>query len=238
MIEHETIEIFSSLWYKTNIISILVIVLIIFLCSKFQDKEIQKKISFAIGTILLLRVVLIHPYQIYLGSWTIESSLPFHLCGISSIISAIILFRFNQSLYEFLALLGVAGAIHSFLTPEFTTGTQGFLFYDYYIAHGGIILSALYLTYVQGYKPRIGSWWSVFCASQLFIVVVSLFNILLKSNYMYTCQKPIVENPLIFGQWPYYFLGFELVGFVHIIILYFIFKNFYLKNILFNESIV
>ena len=238
MIEHETIEIFSSLWYKTNVVSLLVIVLVVFLCSKFQDKETQKKISFAIGTILFLRVILIHPYQIYLGNWTIESSLPFHLCGISSIISAIILFRFNQSLYEFLALLGVAGATHSFLTPEFTTGTQGFLFYDYYIAHGGIILSALYLTYVQGHKPRIGSWWSVFCASQLFIIVVSLFNVLLKSNYMYTCQKPIAENPLIFGQWPYYFLGFELIGFAHIIIFYFIFKNFYSKNILFNESIV
>ena len=142
----------------------------------------------------------------HLGSWTIESSLPLQLCGISSVISAIVLLRFNQYLYEFLVLLGVAGAIHSFLTPEFTTGMQGFLFYDYYIAHGGIILSALYLTYVQGHKPRIGSWLNVFCASQLLVIVASLFNILLESNYMYTCQKPIAENPLIFGQWPYYFL--------------------------------
>ena len=45
MIEHETIEIFSSLWYKTNIISTLTIVLIIFVCSKFQDKETQQKID-------------------------------------------------------------------------------------------------------------------------------------------------------------------------------------------------
>lgn len=238
MIEHETIEIFSSLWYKTNIISILVIVLVIFLCSKFQDKETQKKISFTIGTVLLIRVILIHPYQIYLGSWTLESSLPIQLCGVSSVISAIVLLRFNQYLYEFLALLGVAGATHSFLTPEFTTGMQGFLFYDYYIAHGGIILSALYLTYVQGHRPRIGSWLNVFFASQLLVIVASLFNILLESNYMYTCQKPIAENPLIFGQWPYYFLGFELIGFIHIIISYFIFKNFYSKNILFNESVI
>ena len=238
MIEHETIEIFSSLWYKTNIISAFVIVLIIFLCSKFHNQDTQKKISYVIGTILILRVILIHPYQIYLGSWDIQSSLPLHLCGISSIISAIILFKFNQYLYEFLILLGVAGAVHSFLTPEFTTGMQGLLFYDYYISHGGIILSAIYLTYVLGHKPRIGSWLNVFFTSQLLVVFASFFNILLKSNYMYTCEKPIAENPLIFGEWPYYFLGFELIGFVHIIISYFIFKNFYSKNILFNESII
>ena len=112
MIEHETIEIFSSLWYKTNIISTFVIVLIIFLCSTFHNQDTQIKISYAIGTILVLRVILIHPYQIYLGSWDIQSSLPLHLCGISSIISAIILFRFNQNLYEFLLLLGVAGAVN------------------------------------------------------------------------------------------------------------------------------
>jgi uncharacterized membrane protein YwaF len=40
-------------------------------------------------------------------------------------------------------LLGIPGAFHSLLTPEFTVGMEGFLFMEYFIAHGGIILNAL-----------------------------------------------------------------------------------------------
>ena len=61
------------------------------MCSKFQNKDTQKKISYTIGGILILRVILIDPYQIYLGSWNIQSSLPLQLCSLSAILSGLIL---------------------------------------------------------------------------------------------------------------------------------------------------
>ena len=225
MIPHETIEIFSRLWFTTNIITIIVIIAFIFYGKNIATNDQRIRFGFLIGLILLIRIIITHPYQIFIGKWVIESSLPLHLCGISSIISSILLFRFNQFLYEFLILLGIPGAIQALLTPEFTLGIDNFFLVEYFISHGGIILSGLYLTLILKKRPRIGSWKKVFIYPQILLVIIHLINIYLNSNYMYTSIKPIVNNPLIVGEWPYYYIGFEIIGFLNIILFYYIFTK-------------
>ena len=77
--------------------------------------------------------------------------------------------RFNQFLYEFLILLGIPGAIQSLLTPELTLGYDKVLLIEYFVSHGGIILSGLFLTFVLGHAPRFKSWIRVAVASQVLV---------------------------------------------------------------------
>ena len=224
MIPHETIEIFSKLWFATNIITIAIIIAVLYYGKKNLTSHHKRiRLGLIIGTILLIRVIITHPYQIYVEKWVIESSLPLHLCGISSIISCILLFRFNQFLYEFLLLLGIPGAIQALLTPEFTLGIDNFFIVEYFVSHGGIILSGLYMTFVLNNRPRIGSWLRVVIYSQFLLITVHFINVLLNSNYMYTRIKPIVDNPLIIGEHPYYYIGFEIIGFLNIVLFYYLF---------------
>ena len=225
MIEHEIIPPFSQLWLIMNSISIFVIIGVIFYGRKLENYEQKIRFGFLIGSILLVRAIITHPYQIYIGKWVLASSLPLHLCAISAILSSILLFRFNQFLYEFLILLGIAGAIQSLMTPEFTLGIDNFFLVEYFISHGGIILSGLYLTFVLGNKLRIGSWKKVIIRSQVLIIIIHFINILLSSNYIYTRVKPIVDNPLIIGDWPYYYIGFEIIGIINIILFYYMFTR-------------
>jgi len=37
---------------------------------------------------------------------------------------------------------------------------------------------------------------------------------------MYLCIKPIANNPLLFGEWPWYFLGIEIAAIIHFFIIY------------------
>ena len=111
------------------------------------------------------------------------------------------------------------------MTPEFTNGTSGLLFYEYYLSHGGIILSAIYLTWILGMRPRKGSWWKVFLCSQLLLPVIGLINWILNANYMYLCTKPIVNNPFLIGKWPWYLLSIELTALIHFFIVYLPFVN-------------
>jgi hypothetical integral membrane protein (TIGR02206 family) len=106
------------------------------------------------------------------------------------------------------------------MTPEFTSGKNGLLFYEYYLSHGGLILSAIYLTWILGMKPRKGSWWRIFLWSQLLLPVIGLINWILNANYMYLCIKPIANNPFLMGEWPWYFLGIELTALLHFFIVY------------------
>ena len=121
------------------------------------------------------------------------------------------------------------------MTPEFTSGKSGLLFYEYYLSHGGIILSAIYLTWILGMRPRKGSWWKVFLWSQLLLPVIGLINWIVNANYMYLCTKPIVNNPFLIGEWPWYLLNIELMALLHFFIVYlpFVYLNRQAKA---NES--
>ena len=221
MVDHYIIPIFSAEWFYANLITIGVMFLFLFYGSKVLDKHNQKvKLGYILGTILLARFLFIHPYQIQIGLWDKVHSLPLHLCGMSAIISFILLFRFNQFLYEFLILLGIPGAIQSLLTPELTLGYDKVLFIEYFVSHGGIILSGLFLTFVLGHAPRFKSWIRVVVASQVLLLTIHAFNVFLGSNYMYTRIKPAVDNILIIGEYPFYYIGFEVFGFLNIILFY------------------
>lgn len=214
MIEHEFIDLFGGLWWITNISTAVIIFSLIFFGKELKHNQ-QIEFGKVLGYFLLIRSVWIHFYQLYLGLWTIESSLPLHLCGISAILSGIVLITKHQKLYEFLYFWGISGGYISIVTPEFTIGTQGLLFIDYYVSHGGIIFSALYCTLVLKMKPSQGSWLKIFIWSQLLILFIGGLNYILDSNYMYINAPPKVENPFIIGEFPFHLIGFELAGLLH-----------------------
>ncbi len=230
MIPHETLEIFSNAWWQTNLITILIISFFLTL-GKLINKKNKEFLAKAIGSILILRAIGIHFYLNHLNLWTIESSLPLHLCGLSAILSGIVLFWRKQWAYECLYYWGLPGAFHSFLSPEFTNGTEGLLFIEYYVSHGGIFLSALYLTLLLDMKPRKNSWWKIFLWTQLLIPIIGTINWFLNANYMYMCTKPIAENPLLFGEWPWYFIGMEIAALLHFFMIYVPFISKYKNKI-------
>ena len=226
MIPHETLEISSPLWWQSNGITLALIVVFLLL-GRWANSENREKLAKFIGVVLIIRTIGVHFYWDYLGIWKIESSLPLHLCGLSAILSGVVIFWRKQWAYECLYFWGLPGAFHSLLTPEFTIGTDGLLFYEYYLSHGGIILSAIYLTWILGMRPRRGSWWKVFLGSQLLVPIIGLINWTLDANYMYLCIKPIAKNPFLIGKWPWYILGVEFAVIIHFFVFYLPFAYLY-----------
>ena len=106
-------------------------------------------------------------------------------------------------------------------------GTSGLLFYEYYLSHGGIILSAIYLTWVLGMKPRQGSWLKIFISSLILLPFIVFINWIFNANYMYLCIKPIAKNPFLIGERPLYILGIELAALLHFFIVYLPFAYLY-----------
>ncbi|NQV38555.1 MAG: TIGR02206 family membrane protein [Candidatus Marinimicrobia bacterium] len=229
MTPHDTIPLFGTTWFLTNTLTFSAIVLIIYLTKKIPKKYV-KNVTLSIGVFIILRVITQHTYQIVHGTWNYQSSLNLHLCGIAAVIAGIVMFYRPQWLFEVLYFWGVPGAFHSFMTPEYTLGSEGWMFIDYYLEHGGIWLGAFYLIFVLGMKPRRGSWWKIFVYTQLLVIVLGVFNYLFDANYMYLCVRPVVENPFIVGEWPWYTLGIELAGLLHFLIVYLPFGIKYRKE--------
>ena len=241
--EDYIIDPFSLEWIITNLITLISILIVIHIGKNILDNNDNKiKLGYIVGAILLARFFTSHLYQVY-GvpfRWNLMESLPLQLCSISAIISSISLFRFNQFFYEFLILLGLPAAIISLITPELTMGYSPFLLVEYFISHGGIVLSALYLTFVLGARPRIGSWIKITIASQVVLLLAHSMNLWLNklypdasavANYMYTIIPPQVDLPLLVWD-NYYYIGFEIFGFLFIMFSYFFFTRDKLNKVI------
>ena len=211
-------------WWIGIIISLIISFIIIQIGIRIPPDK-RKILMISIGIMLILIELVQQAYLKHLGIWNAKSSLPIHLCGISGILAGIIMIRQNYSGFEFLALIGSPGALHAILTPQLNHGSIPFLIFKYYVSHAGIILVPLFFAIVLGYRIKESSWYKVFLLCQLLILFVGLANFVIGSNYMYLTEKPLVNNPMIIGEWPWYILGFEFLGLIHILLFYYVYRQ-------------
>ena len=214
------IEPLSSTWWIGMSLSILVSFGIIQIAIRIPPDK-RKILMMILGFTLISIELMQQLYLNHLGIWSLKTSLPIHLCGISGILAGIMMFRSSHYGFEFLALIGSPGALHALLTPQLNHGTIPFLIFKYYVSHAGIILVPLFLAIVLGYRIKRSSWYRVLLLCQVLLIIIGLTNYFIGANYMYLAEKPLVNNPMVVGEWPWYILGFEFLGLIHILIFYY-----------------
>ena len=118
--------------------------------------------------------------------------------------------------------LGRAGATIALLLPD--VGIYGFPHFRYFqtfIAHTLIIVSALYMMVVEVFHPTWASAKRVFIWTNIYMAFVFILNLIIGSNYLFIAHKP--ETPSLIdmlGPWPWYILPIELLAVVIILLLY------------------
>jgi hypothetical integral membrane protein (TIGR02206 family) len=220
------IEAFSPFWWQTTLVVVSLIIIIVRLPISFKALK-HRYYDFAIAGVFIVNTLLENIYNYQAGFWNLQQSLPIHLCSISNIMCIIVLFNYKQWIAECVFYWGLAGGIHSLLTPEFTLGMDGYNFIGYYITHAGLILVVAYLVVHYNFRPRPKSWLWILGYTQLVAIGVGLINYTVGANYMFLCKKPDVENPFLIGEWPYYILILELVAILHF---YAFYLPFYLAD--------
>ena len=230
-----TIDFLSYEWIRNNLVAFIIIFSLIYIAKKnTRNYKFSLLFPYFIGSFLLFRVFAIQWYHYKIGIWDITISLPFHLCSYSSILSGVTLlivnnktinFKLKQLLFNFMFFWGLAG-FYAFLTPQYTAGIQGYLYYDYYVSHGGFIFAIIYLIIIHDYKPSFNSYYYIFMYSQAVLVVVHIINYMIgpPSNYMYTMFTPVANNPFVIGEPPLHIILINIFAFIHF---YFFYKIFY-----------
>jgi uncharacterized membrane protein YwaF len=176
------------------------------------------------------------------GTWTLQESLPLHLCDIAIPVVALALAcaaggprpadaavpsrlcgaeGLGQTLYELAYFWGVGGTTQALLTPDIDYSFPSLAYIRYFAGHGGILVSIVVLTIGLKMSPRPGSALRVWLVTNALAVVVILFNAAAGSNYMYLCGPP--QRPSLydyFGSWPWSLLTLEIVGTAILILCY------------------
>jgi hypothetical integral membrane protein (TIGR02206 family) len=154
------------------------------------------------------------------GGYTLDYALPLQLCDLACFAAAAALLTLRPLLVELTWFWGIAGSANSLVTPDLPQDFPDYLWFQYVIAHGAIVLAAVVLVVGLRIPPRPWAWARVFAITAGVLVVDAVVDLLTGGNYLFLRQPPAARSLLdLFGPWPWYVLGGSVLALVAFLIL-------------------
>ncbi|MCQ4086223.1 TIGR02206 family membrane protein [Saccharibacillus sp. JS10] len=174
--------------------------------------------------ILVIAEVSLHIWYIVTDVWNARYTLPLELCSLMLLASIIMLMSRSQFLAGVVFFAGIGGALQALLTPNLAYDYPHFRFIQFFVAHAAIILSALYMVWIEKFRPT----WRTILTAMLSLNIIALIvyglDWLLDANYMFLRHKPDTPSILdLFGEYPLYLLVEELLALFTFTTLYLVF---------------
>jgi hypothetical integral membrane protein (TIGR02206 family) len=145
----------------------------------------------------------------------LAQSLPLQLCDAGIFVAGFALWFRRQWLVELTYFWGLAGTIQALLTPDLPQPFPTYPYFQYYVAHGGVVAAALLLVFGLGLRPRRSAVARVAAITVGYTAFVGLVNALTGANYMYLRKKPATPTLLdVMGPWPWYIVSAGVVALV------------------------
>lgn len=208
-------KMFSGVHLTSALTLFILILLLFFTRNKWshQQQKIQLRERFFALTLLIMDGC----YYIWLVQaerWDWGNSLPLELCSISLFITMVLLWTGNKKFYPFVFFAGIGGAIQAVATPVLDINFPHFRFFHFFYTHFGIILTALYFTWVRGYRPTFKGLIQTMIILNILLPFLFAINFIVDGNYMFLQEKPRGGSLLDFlGPYPWYVLSLEFVAF-------------------------
>lgn len=215
--------IFLELSVLEKIIPVLVILIIGLLIYKYrfilrENKLLDKRIRYGLGIVwfIIYSSHYIFRFVLY-GFDTII--LPFHLCSISMFLGVILLFTNNKTIFTYVMLTGIAGGLISLAFPILGYNSAYYRYYQFYIAHGILVLVPLYYVFVYQFMPSGKEIFKSFLILQGLAVFMAIFNYYYNTDFLFLFldKEKITKFPAIasFGGIPYYLIFVEMAGLLY-----------------------
>lgn len=150
------------------------------------------------------------------GAEFVQRHLPLHICGIAALALAVTLIFRNRHTFEIVYFWGLAGTRNALATPQLEVAFPHYRFFQFFIAHGGIVAGALFAVWGLRMRPTFASLGRAFGWLLALTCALLVINPLLESSYMFLREPPVSASPFFFAPWPYYIpvlVGVALVFF-------------------------
>jgi hypothetical integral membrane protein (TIGR02206 family) len=121
----------------------------------------------------------------------------------------------RQWLVEVTYFWGLTGTLQALLTPDLPQHFPTYPYFQYYIAHGGVVAAALLMVFGLGLHPRRSAVARVAAITVAYAAFVGVVDALTGANYMYLRSKPATPTLLdVMGPWPWYIVAAGVVALV------------------------
>ena len=213
-----------QLFGPAHIAALLCIAAICILLARFKNSSEKTKVAirWTLAIILWGAEASWHIWAVYWGYWSPQFMLPLNVCSVLIWLSGFMLiFRIFQ-IYEFAYFLGISACLNYLLTPDL--GIYGFPHYRFiqiFISHGFVIIAAMYMTTVEGFRPTWKSFWRVLAGTNVYMLIIYFVNIAIGSNYMMINAKPPMTTIMdLLPAWPFYLPWLEVIALATCLLLY------------------
>ena len=140
-------------------------------------------------------------------------SLPLQLCDTAIFVAAAALWTQRPLLTEVAYFWGLAGTIQALLTPDLRQHFPSYPYWQYYVAHGGVVAAALILVVGLRMHPRPWAVVKVAAITLAYAAFVGIVDAVTGADYMYLRAKPPSATLLdVLGPWPWYLGSAALIG--------------------------
>jgi len=142
------------------------------------------------------------------GAWTPAIGLPLQLCDAATFLAAAALWTRRRWLAELLWFWALAGTLQGLLTPDIPQPFPGFVWWQYYVAHGGIVVAALFLVLGLRLTPRPGAALRAAGLTAAYAAVVGAIDVVTGGDYLFLRRPPLHPSLLdVMGPWPWYLVS-------------------------------
>lgn len=208
-------EAFSTAHYSALGAAALVFVAIIIFRKQLRRPQLNEAFRYGLALLLLCCEASLQLSYVLAGRWD-AGSMPFQLCSLTLLLSAVLLITRSKRLYAIIFFLGSMGALQALLTPNLDETYPYFRYFHFFLAHIGIISTAIYITVVERYRPHFKSLLSALLWLHVLALPALLTNVVSgHTNFMFLAGKPGTGSLLdILSPWPWYLLELEMVVFL------------------------
>lgn len=198
--------------------------LVVLLFSYRKSRQLEQKKTIIRNTFIGLLIVSEISLQIwyaYTEVWDPYDTLPLQLCSISLILCIFMLIMNSYRVFEITYFFGLAGASQALFTPELFYDFPHYRYFHFFIAHIAIMLSCLYMVWIEKFRPTFKSIWKAMIVLNIIAFFVFWVNRWTGGNYMFLARKPSNASILDFlGPYPYYIITLEAVAVLLFTLLY------------------
>jgi hypothetical integral membrane protein (TIGR02206 family) len=159
---------------------------------------------------------------LYAKGWLgIGNEIPLNLCDWATVATFVALVHPTQKSFELSYFWGLCGTLQALLTPDCVYDFPDVQFTLFFVYHGGIIASVLYLTLGMKMRPVPMSFPRVIAWTLFYGAVAGAVDAMLGTDYGFLRSKPDHLTLLSYlSLWPYYLPELVLVAIVFMAICY------------------
>jgi len=194
--------------HKAVLAITLVLLIVMLLLSRTRWAELSQRV---LGGILLAYYPLSMVVQALHGSLNVQTALPLQYCDIATLAGIVALWTRRPFFCEVVYFFGLAGTLQGLLTPALIYEFPDPRFIVFFVMHGGVPVTALYVVTAMKVRPRPGAVLRMMSFSVGWYAVIAVVNYALGANYAFQCAKPVQASLFDqLGPWPWY--NFSTIG--------------------------